>query len=177
MSHPSHGETLGESPSTSYISPDTLAEAVERRTRSLPPQKSAAQLAAEHERRQTFRRMIDPGIMRPNPKDQALASLKTLLTICENLIREPENPKFRQFKPTNSVIKRNLMDRKGALEYAIELGFRPEVVNFQPYYTFNSRHFEDLKIGCSIRLYFKKRSNSRLKSKSELMQGRRRRRL
>lgn len=46
-------------------------------------------------------------------------SLQTLSTIAENILREPLNPKFRQFKPTNSMIKRNLVDPKGALEYAV----------------------------------------------------------
>ncbi|TFK23280.1 hypothetical protein FA15DRAFT_670676 [Coprinopsis marcescibilis] len=75
---------------------------------------------------------------------------QTLLTIAENLIREPDNTKFQRFKPTNSVIKRELVDRKGTLEYAIELGFRPQVENFQPYYAFHQRHMEDLKIGTQI---------------------------
>lgn len=44
---------------------------------------------------------------------------QTLLTISENLLREPENPKFQQFKATNDTIKRRLIDPKGALEYAI----------------------------------------------------------
>ncbi|KAF9009034.1 hypothetical protein BDQ17DRAFT_1349410 [Cyathus striatus] len=129
---------------------ESLAAAAERRARSNPQQLSAAQMAVEHEKRQKFRRMIDPGIVRPNSKEQAMASLQTLLTLSENLLRDPENPKFQQFKPTNALIKRNLMDPKGAIEYAIELGFRPEVRNFQPYYTFNKRHFEDLKIGVGI---------------------------
>lgn len=125
---------------SSSISSDALAAAAERRTRLLHPQTSAAQLAAEHEKRQTFRRLIDPGILRPNAKEQAMASLKvnlclssipisllyniipqTLLIISENLLREPDNPKFQQFKPTNNIIKRNLMDPKGTLEYAIEV--------------------------------------------------------
>jgi len=134
---------------TSNIS-DALASAAEQRVHLLPTQPSAAQLAIEHERRQTFRRLIDPGIVRPNSKEQALASLKTLLTIAENLLREPENLKYQQFKPTNSVIKKHLVDTKGTLEYAIELGFRPEVKSFQPYYKFNSRHMNDLEIGAFI---------------------------
>lgn len=47
--------------------------------------------------------------------------LQTLLTISENLLREPDNPKFQQFKPTNNIIKRDLVDPKGTLEYAIEV--------------------------------------------------------
>ncbi|KIM46147.1 hypothetical protein M413DRAFT_305023 [Hebeloma cylindrosporum] len=135
---------------TPPISPEALAAAAERRTRQTTPQLTASQLAAQHDKRQRFRRLIDPGITRPNPKDRAMSSLKTLLTIAENLIREPENPKFQQFKPTNNVIKRDLVDSKGALEFAIELGFRPEVNNFQPYYTFHRKHMEDLQMGAGI---------------------------
>lgn len=93
--------------------------------------------------------MIDPGIVRPNSIEQALASMKILLAIAENLLREPDNPKFRQFKPTNNTIKKNLIDVKGALEYAVEMGFRPEVVEFQPYYTFNPKHRHELEIGAA----------------------------
>jgi len=136
------------------ISSDALADAAERRTRQLPLQQTAGQLAAEHDKKQKFRRLVDPGIFRPNSRDQALESLKTLLTISENLLREPHNPKFQQFKPTNQVIKRTIMDPKGTLEYAIGLGFRPEVKNFQPYYTFNPRFMDDLKIGAAILQHF-----------------------
>ncbi|KAG5651354.1 hypothetical protein H0H81_008971 [Sphagnurus paluster] len=118
-------------------------------------------MAAEHEHRQAFRRLIDPGIMRPNSKEQAVASLKILLTIAENLLREPDNPKFQQFKPTNGTIKKNLVDPKGTLEYAIELGFRPEVKNFQPYYTFNPRRMNDLRIGTAILKEFVDLENER----------------
>ncbi|KAI0306981.1 hypothetical protein B0F90DRAFT_1684033 [Multifurca ochricompacta] len=82
---------------------------------------------ANHAKRIEFRRLVDPGIMRPNSKEVALRSLRTLSTIAENLLREPDNPKFRQFKPTNTIIKRDLVDPKGALEYAVEMGFRAEV--------------------------------------------------
>ncbi|KAI0303881.1 hypothetical protein BC826DRAFT_198148 [Russula brevipes] len=101
-----------------------------------------------HEKRIEFRRLVDPGIMRPNSKEVALRSLHTLSKIAENLLREPDSPKFRQFKPTNTIIKRDLVDPKGALEYA--MGFRPEVDHFQPYYVFNSKHLADLRIGAGI---------------------------
>ncbi|KAG6837449.1 hypothetical protein H0H93_009543 [Arthromyces matolae] len=120
--------------SSGNVSSDALAAAVERRTRQLPSQPSAAQLAAEHERRQKFRRLIDPA---------------------ENLLREPENPKYQQFKPTNSIIKKNLVEAKGALEYAIE------VKSFQPYYTFNPRHMDALHTGVSILKEFVDLENER----------------
>lgn len=131
-------------------SPEAVAAAVERRFAQAPQQRSAAQELQLHEKRQMFRRKIDPGIVRPNAKEKAQSSLKTLLTIAENLLREPDNPKFQRFKPTNTVIKRELVDRKGALEYAIEMGFRPQVENFQPYYAFHKRHIDDLQVGAEI---------------------------
>lgn len=45
--------------------------------------------------------------------------------IAENLLREPDNPKFRQFKPTNTIIKRDLVNPKGALEYAVAVRRTP----------------------------------------------------
>ncbi|GLB33843.1 putative PUB domain containing protein [Lyophyllum shimeji] len=144
MSTPS---SPAQSPS---ISAEALAAAAERRALQLASEPSAAQMAAEHEKRQKFRRLIDPGIVRPNPKGQATASLKTLFTIAQNLLREPDNPKYQQFKRTNAIIMRDLVEPKGTLEYAIELGFRPEVQNFQPFYTFNPRRMDDLRIGTAI---------------------------
>lgn len=67
---------------TSNISADALAAAAERRTREATPLLTAAQLAAEHERRQKFRRLIDPGITRPNSKERAFSSLKVQHTYC-----------------------------------------------------------------------------------------------
>lgn len=58
------------------ISADAVAAAALLRASQAPTQKSAAQLSAERDRRQTFRRMIDPGIVRPNSKEQASSSLK-----------------------------------------------------------------------------------------------------
>ncbi|KAI6047155.1 hypothetical protein EDC04DRAFT_2621963 [Pisolithus marmoratus] len=130
-------------------SSEVLAAAAAQRLRSGNPNSSISE-EQEYERRLHFRRLIDPGIFRPNSRDQALASLKTLLKIANNLLREPDNPQFQQFKPTNDLIKRQLMDPKGTLEYAIALGFRAEVKDFQPYYVFNPRHMTDLRIGATI---------------------------
>jgi len=148
MSLPGSPTASVHSPS---ISAEALAAAAEQRTQQSQLQGgTAAQLAAEHERRQQFRRLLDPGITRPNSKERASSSLKTLLTISENLLRESDNPRYHQFKPTNTVIKRDLIETKGALEFAIELGFRPEVKDFQPYYVFHRRHMDDLRIGAAI---------------------------
>ena len=64
------------------ISHDSIAEAAARRMQELTPQASPApaQLIKEHEQRQKFRRLIDPGIIRPNSKDRAMSSLNVLAT-------------------------------------------------------------------------------------------------
>ncbi len=63
--------------------PNTIAEAFERKLREQRIQAAAAAGPTEysnfdenHERRQEFRRLIDPGIMRPNPRHIALDSLQ-----------------------------------------------------------------------------------------------------
>ncbi|KIJ56665.1 hypothetical protein M422DRAFT_22814 [Sphaerobolus stellatus SS14] len=104
----------------------------------------------ERDLRQSFRRLLDPGIMRGLEKKTALASIKTLLTIAENLLNHPENEKFHQFKPTNTIIKRNLVEVKGALEYAVEMGFRAEVKDLQPFYLWNSHRAAELRVGASV---------------------------
>jgi len=104
----------------------------------------------DHDRRQEFRRLVDPGITRPNSREVANEAIKTLLMLAGNLIDHPEEAKYQRFKPTNAAIKRTIVDPKGSLEYAVELGFRPEVVNFQPYYVFHKTHWNDLLIGHTV---------------------------
>lgn len=67
--------SLPELPEKSLSSADAAAAALARASEA-PKQKSATQLIAEHDRRQAFRRLIDPGILRPNSKEQASSSLK-----------------------------------------------------------------------------------------------------
>ncbi|KAH0840149.1 hypothetical protein J3R83DRAFT_1130 [Lanmaoa asiatica] len=140
-----------------------LAEAAARRHPGTEAGTSDAQFMQEHDKRQMFRRLIDPGIFRPNSKETAMDSLKasggivvpriallifytpqTLSTIAENILREPENPRYHTFKHENDTIKRRLIQPKGALEYALA------VMGFQSYYVFNPRKMADLRIGAVI---------------------------
>ncbi|OCH94099.1 hypothetical protein OBBRIDRAFT_789626 [Obba rivulosa] len=130
-----------------------VAAAIERRLqRERAEAVETGQLAFDdnHEKRQQFRRMIDPDILRPNARELALEALAILLTLAENILNHPAEEKYYKFKPTNARIKRLLVDPKGTLEYAVALGFRPEVENFQPFYKFNKRHMSDLRIGAAI---------------------------
>ncbi|KAI9574443.1 hypothetical protein HD554DRAFT_2047106 [Boletus coccyginus] len=136
--------------SRSLPTAQVLAEAAARRNASAESGHSGAQSMQEHEKRQHFRRMIDPGIVRPNSKQVAMDSLKTLSMMAENILREPDNPKYQTFKRENDLIKRRLIDPKGALEYALALGFSPKVKGFQSYYVFNASKMEDLRMGAAI---------------------------
>ena len=84
------GPPSSESP-TGSVSSDALAAAAELRTRQAVPQLTAAQMAAEHEKRQKFRRLLDPGITRPNSKDQAFKSLKVGVLPLFCCLPEPQN--------------------------------------------------------------------------------------
>ena len=83
---PSSGSPAGRVPS------DAIAAAAELRTRQAVPQLSAAQMAAEHEKRQKFRRLLDPGITRPNSKEQALRSLKVGVVLIFCCLQETQSP-------------------------------------------------------------------------------------
>ena len=79
------GHTLSATPA-SMPSPDSnaVAEAFERRLRqqrSQQQEKPSGYVAFDehHEKRQLFRRMIDPGILRPNARPLALESLRVHL--------------------------------------------------------------------------------------------------
>jgi len=137
---------------TAAPSRDELLAASQRRAQASLSEDQAEELRFDKERdtRQTFRRLLDPGILRGVEKKTAMASIKTLLTISENLLSQPDNDKFKQFKPTNTLIKKTLVDVKGALEYAVEMGFRADVQNFQPYYVFNPRKTTELRIGAAV---------------------------
>lgn len=128
------------------------AEAAARRAREplgrAPNEKE--QFVQERDTRQKFRRLIDPGIIRPNSKEAAALALQTLSKIADNLLREPENTKYQSFKPTNDAIKKRLVEPAGALEYAIAMGFRAKVIDFQPYYVFQPQFMDQLRIGAAI---------------------------
>ncbi|EPT03800.1 hypothetical protein FOMPIDRAFT_1022340 [Fomitopsis schrenkii] len=134
-----------------------IAAAIERRVQAEREKAQAdAALKAQREfeqlrdKRQEFRRLIDPGILRPNARELAIEALITLKTLAENILAHPGEDKYKRFKPTNTKIKKVLVDPKGTLEYAVAMGFRPEVVDFQPYYIFSDRLKGDLEIGLAI---------------------------
>ena len=79
----SQAHTLSDQPSIMPPNPNAVADALERKIREqkhqqLEQEKAKGYVAFDehHEKRQNFRRMIDPGILRPNPRPLALESLQ-----------------------------------------------------------------------------------------------------
>ncbi|KAL0564255.1 hypothetical protein V5O48_017798 [Marasmius crinis-equi] len=130
--------------------PLNLAEAAERRQQESSQRRSLADERAEHEKRQHFRRLVDPGIMRPNAAPQALESLRTIQKLCQNIVTDPDNEKYHRIKTTNPKITKDIVSPKGTVELLRELGFHPQVEDFQPYYHFNPARMKDLQIGYKI---------------------------
>ncbi|CCA66584.1 hypothetical protein PIIN_00267 [Serendipita indica DSM 11827] len=146
-----------EEPTTDQHAPESarnaIAEAIARRALSAAPEdEDERRFVLERDTRQEFRRLIDPGIARGSSPATLEATLKMLSTIADNLLREPDNEKYQRFKPTNSLIKKNLVEVKGAIEYAVALGFRAEVIHFQPYYSFMATpaNLNRLRIGAAV---------------------------
>jgi len=130
-----------------------IAEAIAKRAVSLQPEEEEERrFALERDTRQEFRRLLDPGMARGTAPATLEGTLKMLSTIAENLLKEPENEKFQRFKPTNTLIRKHLVEVKGALEYSIALGFRAEVANFQPFYSFSPtpKNMNNLRIGAAV---------------------------
>ncbi|EJD53801.1 hypothetical protein AURDEDRAFT_180209 [Auricularia subglabra TFB-10046 SS5] len=126
---------------------DKIFEAMQARAAAAKVQDD--RFDSERDVRQMFRRLIDPGIMRGEHR-RARPALDLLLKLADNILNNPDVEKYRTFKPTNTIIKRDLVEVKGAVEYAVALGFRAEVLDFQPIYKWNPKHADELRIGAEM---------------------------
>ncbi|KZW04012.1 hypothetical protein EXIGLDRAFT_827948 [Exidia glandulosa HHB12029] len=151
MSTPSSPVHAQAPESPSRVVPDadrsSILNAVQARAATARVQED--QYESEHDARQRFRRLIDPGILRADPA-KARPALELLLKLADNIINNPNEEKYRSFKPTNKVIQRDLVEVKGAVEYAVALGFRATVRDFQPYYEWNPKYTDQLRIGADM---------------------------
>ncbi|KAG9104476.1 hypothetical protein FRC06_002132 [Ceratobasidium sp. 370] len=99
-------------------------------------EEESAELRYERERpvRRKFRRLADPGIVRNNNEADTKKAFEILLKLSQNLLSDPENPKFREFKSTNAM------------------GFRAAVEDFQPKYVWHPtpENLVALRVGAEI---------------------------
>eukprot|EP00929_Paragymnodinium_shiwhaense_P103228 TRINITY_DN66566_c0_g1_i2.p1 TRINITY_DN66566_c0_g1~~TRINITY_DN66566_c0_g1_i2.p1 ORF type:complete len:467 (-),score=106.11 TRINITY_DN66566_c0_g1_i2:30-1430(-) len=62
-------------------------------------------------------------LLRSNDKEVAKVALQTLMSIADNVIHKPSEPKFRRIKQTNGAIRRKVTDVPGGLACLLSLGF------------------------------------------------------
>ncbi|KAH6914878.1 hypothetical protein BKA70DRAFT_1257284 [Coprinopsis sp. MPI-PUGE-AT-0042] len=126
------------------------AAAAERRLHQPAPSTRVQEELRLKDKKDKFGRLIDPGIIRPNGREQVLVSLAMLLKLAQNLINHPDEAKFKRFKANNVKVKKNLIEPKGVLQYAVEMGFREKVEDYEAYYVYHDRFEEDLRMGAEI---------------------------
>ncbi|OSD04258.1 hypothetical protein PYCCODRAFT_136747 [Trametes coccinea BRFM310] len=69
--------------------------------------------------RQEFRKRVDRDILATNSSREAIESLEAVLRLAENILAEPDVPKFRRFRVRNDCIKRLIVQPKGVLQLVV----------------------------------------------------------
>ncbi|KAI0335475.1 hypothetical protein GY45DRAFT_1333495 [Cubamyces sp. BRFM 1775] len=107
---------------------------------------------ADWQARQAFRRRIYHDIIEANSGSPQLAlqSLQTVLKLAENLLAEPEEPKYRKFRRHNGHIKRLVVDPMGVLQLVVDLGWRDKTIDFETWYVFTGKNYHNLRVGASV---------------------------
>ncbi|KAK0493193.1 hypothetical protein EDD18DRAFT_1465049 [Armillaria luteobubalina] len=108
-----------------------------------------------YQMRNELRRMIDVGILgmvnNHEASKEGVASLKTLLELANNIIDNPEKEKFQRFKMNNPKIKKVIIEPKGVLQFAIQMGFRQKkTVDMEEYRVFVPKYRDDLALCASL---------------------------
>ncbi|MBW0520624.1 hypothetical protein O181_060339 [Austropuccinia psidii MF-1] len=75
--------------------------------------------------RQRFLAVLDDKIIPKNSAPIVLASLQIMLTIISNVLKYPEEHKYKSLKLTNPLIKKNVVDVQGAESYLQACKFGP----------------------------------------------------
>lgn len=68
-------------------------------------------------------------ILSLNKRDDLYDLTNLLQTLCQNILSNPEEPKFRTIKLNNKTIENRLLSRKGGLEFLAAAGFKTVVVD------------------------------------------------
>ncbi|KAF9029425.1 hypothetical protein BDZ89DRAFT_719605 [Hymenopellis radicata] len=103
-----------------------------RRTSTAVPTASFQDHDRGHACRQRIRKMIDIDILgmvgsHPASKD-GVESLKTLLALARGILDSPHDATKRRIKLNNNAVQKRIVQPKGVLQLAIEMGFCKETV-------------------------------------------------
>ncbi|XP_053684996.1 peptide-N(4)-(N-acetyl-beta-glucosaminyl)asparagine amidase [Sabethes cyaneus] len=71
----------------------------------------------------TLKESLVLSLERANGKESYVTGVETLLRLLDNIIREPQNPKFRSVRLENQTIKAKLLSVGGMRELMAEIGF------------------------------------------------------
>lgn len=120
----SHGslDAFGDSKNKSIISIDAVRNAAEARQKVLSTVTNSAQ--CEQETRRNFLKLIERELVERNEKPIVLTALQTMHTITSNVLKNPDEVKFKTVKQSNRMIKKNVIDVPGA-EYPPHLSIDP----------------------------------------------------
>jgi len=102
---------------------------------------------AGHTARQEFRRLLDPGILQNNDKNDAAKSLRFLNRVTENILKNPDNPKYQRLKINKDSMKQHVMSKRGTVEFLQKVGFREQIVELDTMLVFNPKRMDDLRTG------------------------------
>jgi len=125
---------MSESESSKQDTREVAIRAAQARSTPRDPDQALGKESLDEKK--AFRRIIIAQIERHNDDRVSIESVKVLLKLASNILHNPGEQKYQQFRTTNSIIQRHLVEPKGALEYAVAMGFRLEVQNFQMIYIF-----------------------------------------
>mmetsp|Transcript_8393 Transcript_8393/g.16870 ORF Transcript_8393/g.16870 Transcript_8393/m.16870 type:complete len:193 (-) Transcript_8393:98-676(-) len=92
-----------------------------------PPTPEELRLA---EARKQMLRALDTKITQQDDKT-ALAAIELLEKIVSNILSQPDEPKYRQFKASNPTISKKLLKVPGGREFINAAGFSTAVVQFE----------------------------------------------
>jgi len=102
---------------------------------------------ANHPMRLEFRRLLDPGILRNNDKKDAVKALRVLNDITENILQNPNDPKYHRLNINSERMRLYIMPRKGTVEYLQKMGFREQTEKQVTRLVFNPERMADLRTG------------------------------
>jgi len=71
------------------------------------------------------------------------SAVETLTTLVQNMLREPQNDKFRRVRATNETFKARLLSVKGGEEFLKALGFRDQTADFTRFLVLADSHFNE----------------------------------
>ncbi|KAK0433026.1 hypothetical protein EV421DRAFT_2023708 [Armillaria borealis] len=142
---------------------DAVLQAAQRRSEGQSPASSPVtrddpsftDFDKGYQMRTELRRMIDVGILGMvndhEASKEGVASLKTLLRLANKIIDNPDKEKYQRFKINNPTIKKDIMQPKGVLEFAIKMGFRQQkVIDLETYRVFIPKYRDDLVLCASL---------------------------